>query len=750
MSFGWQALVLSLCVAGVLLGFALRMGYELRSVRAVLARARYLSIYSYQISLESEFWSLSHTKNSISLMIKGSYPSFRVSLPLIISFDWVSLTYRDESESDEVNDYSKCTLCTPLSDSKSIRIGFWMLELLDPVIKLKQFHGMYAYKKSGEYRDKCLSGSASGMIVEILKKLFSAESVEYSVKDAVGPSFDLEESIRLNAVGRCECQIPNFNEIVLSTESISITYMAGDSLRSYLESLATEFFVPFIPSPQRLKLNLSVRSRIASSLSFRDRTCIQSTVNIASRLSSTRRPSGSLGCLHFQIVADPFSGKLFSGSLHNFAEKGTSGGVRSLNAQIMVRGVTLVSVTCSGNDLLGCFSESGDWSLTARAQQVAVTLLDKTGSTSSSIVLLKAISLTGNPAKGLGVNLSLAEIDISARMLNKAVRVYLRLMSLFELPKLKDDLDDSSVTGQVISLTSVWNPVDPIFHHLQRKLLYGAQSPSILNESSLSTAPIAAAPDAMSRSTSATSLSVDGQERKSNVKNWKAMERIMFDSGNVFISWSIDQMIIRNKDALELKIPKIKVTSKISPTGQPFMTVCCDGFRVNENVEMNGGMRIWVDGHLTSEMSRVFCLIPPISIRFESKFAEAVEAYFLELVEVVKILNSRSTTATSAATTKEFIEFLQISSLQLELHAKEMLGVLALDKAMINLSRSSVYKSNGVVDAFNSLASQYREEVVGQWFSLLTRLDVAIGRPVSTARKLITDFFTRPESPNQP
>jgi hypothetical protein len=86
--------------------------------------------------------------------------------------------------------------------------------------------------------------------------------------------------------------------------------------------------------------------------------------------------------------------------------------------------------------------------------------------------------------------------------------------------------------------------------------------------------------------------------------------------------------------------------------------------------------------------------------------------------------------------------------LKLELHAKEMLGVLALDKAVINLTRSSVYKSNGVVDAFNSLANQYREEVVGQWFSLLTRLDVSIGRPVSTARKIIRNLFGRPESPS--
>jgi hypothetical protein len=180
------------------------------------------------------------------------------------------------------------------------------------------------------------------------------------------------------------------------------------------------------------------------------------------------------------------------------------------------------------------------------------------------------------------------------------------------------------------------------------------------------------------------------------------------------------------------------------------MTVCCDGFSVNDNIVMNGGMRIWVDGQLSSEMSRVFCLIPPVSIRFETKFAEVVETYCLELVEVLKLLNTRNPLSqTGATTTKQFIEFLQISSLQLELHAKEMLGVLALDKATINLSRSSVYKSNGVVDAINSLVTQYREEVIGQWFSLLTRLDVSIGRPVSTARRILADLFTRSETPSQ-
>ena len=225
----------------------------------------------------------------------------------------------------------------------------------------------------------------------------------------------------------------------------------------------------------------------------------------------------------------------------------------------------------------------------------------------------------------------------------------------------------------------------------------------------------------------------------------------MFDGGKAIVNLSVDKMDVRNKDSLKLELTKFKAGAKTSSIGSPFSTICFESLALNDNVHMNGGLRIWIDGSLSSESSRVFCLIPPVAIRFETQFAAAMEAYFLELAEVLKLLNTRTAaTAATTATTKKFIEFLQISSLQLELHAKEMLGVLALDKAMINLTRSSVYKSNGVIDAMDSLVSQYRQEVVGQWLSLLTRLDVSIGRPVSTARKLIsgiTDMFTRSDTP---
>lgn len=234
---------------------------------------------------------------------------------------------------------------------------------------------------------------------------------------------------------------------------------------------------------------------------------------------------------------------------------------------------------------------------------------------------------------------------------------------------------------------------------------------------------------------------------ENNLKNWKSMERVMNEGGRILVSLSIEKVEVKDKTLLTFIANRLKVSSKISSLGSPFTNICLDGFAVNDNVVASGGLRIWIDGSIASETSRVFCLIPPISIRFDPKFAALVETYLLEIVEVVKLLNGKPPTSQApAAETTRFIEFLQISSLQLELHAKEMLGVLALDKAMINLTRSSVYKSNGLMDAIDSLISQYKEEVVGQWLSLLMRLDVSIGRPVSTARKIIggiTDLFTR-------
>jgi hypothetical protein len=232
------------------------------------------------------------------------------------------------------------------------------------------------------------------------------------------------------------------------------------------------------------------------------------------------------------------------------------------------------------------------------------------------------------------------------------------------------------------------------------------------------------------------------------------MERIVSESGGSIVSCVIDRLIISTaagpitptEDILTLTVLKLKITAKESTIGSRFTSFNCDSITVNDNVSTGSpesGLRIWIDGDLSSDQSRVFCLIPPISIRFDPKFAAIVEKYFLEIAEAFKCLPNKSYGSSSA---RKFVEILQVSSLQLELHAKEMLGVLALDKAMINLNRSSVYKSNGLVDAINSLVGQYKADVASQWLSLLMRLDVSIGRPVTTARKFIggiSEYFTK-------
>jgi hypothetical protein len=271
---------------------------------------------------------------------------------------------------------------------------------------------------------------------------------------------------------------------------------------------------------------------------------------------------------------------------------------------------------------------------------------------------------------------------------------------------------------------------DPNYRLIQQKYLTAPATPAQT-----------ASPKPMSRSSSTqSSLSDVSVPSGAMLKNWRSMERAMTDNGRVLISLSIEKLEIRDKSVLRIILNKLKISSRISSIGSPFTNISFDGFSVNDNLMASGGLRIWIDGNISSDKSRVFCLMPPISIRFDPKFAAIVEKYLLEIIEVLKPLNRSPST-----TTNQVIEFLQVSSMQLELHAKEMLGVLALDKAMINLTRSSVYKSDGVVDAISSLMSQYREEVVGQWLSLLMRLDVSIGRPVSAARKIIggiTDLFS--------
>ena len=353
-------------------------------------------------------------------------------------------------------------------------------------------------------------------------------------------------------------------------------------------------------------------------------------------------------------------------------------------------------------------------------------------SSSDNLVHAKQVSVVGSESKGLSFLSNSLEVDASPRMVNKVVRVWQKMAKLVETTVDTTTVPTPPLTPQTCSTpptphTPLFLISDPNYLRLQQRFL---------------TSPI---------SSSRAGLALTG------VKNWRSMERFMHDAnGKVLLNLAIDRIQVRDQANLGIHINKLKLVSKVSPMGTPFTAVNIDQFAVHDNIQCGGGFRIWIDGHLTSAQARVFCLIPPIAIRFDSKFAAIVERYLLEIAEILKMISS-SAKPTSTSTTLKFIEFLQISSLQLELHAKEMLGLLSLDKAMINLSRSSVYQSNGVVDAVNSLASQYREEIVGQWLSLLMRLDVSIGRPVTTARKIfggITNLFRKenslPEFPPSP
>jgi len=380
-----------------------------------------------------------------------------------------------------------------------------------------------------------------------------------------------------------------------------------------------------------------------------------------------------------------------------------------------------------------------EWNVSTRAQSVRISILS-----SDRIVVGKVLSVAGSNKKGVSIFFNTIECDVSPRMIGKIVRVYSRLITVLDLG------GSNSATPPRNTSTSpheMDGPSPPIFSP--------AVSATDLNFLILTRKKFNTTPQLKRSASSASNLNHENSSILStgsgaavyrDVRNWRCVERMMV-SGKVLMSFHVERVHVCTRMDLELVINKVKITSKISSIGSPFTSFNCDSISVNDNITTGSGMRIWIDGDLSSNQSRVFCLIPPIAIRFDPKFAGTVEKYFLDIADALKGLRSYG-----SSSARKFVEVLQVSSLQLELHAKEMLGVLALDKAMINLNRSSVYKSNGLVDAMNSLVSQYKVDVAGQWLSLLVRLDVSIGRPVTTARKLIggiSEYFTKGNDDDQ-
>ena len=684
-----------LCGISLAVGFLWRIGYEFHVVRSILARARYLTIYRYEISLESKFWRIQHGDELSQMCISGSFPRVTRILPLNIHMDWISVLYQDDSFIAASKDFSNRVISLPSLHPWVRYVGTEFLRILRPCLSVNKVESTYTYFSSILGRKTKTIGSLSGLDVDINNRSCKSGNFELVLANETHGDGMFRDYAKLSVGGPCECRLKRLDEVDVVVTSIDISYFPADTLSSFIDHIReySSLDSPIsIPSRTRVKCHLAVREKIHSNISFEDKCSFQATMNL-SHQSCGRRLS-SLGNtttgLFISAIVDPFSLKCFKLSIHQYANKG-----KNILFQALVRGVSLVAISCSGCNVIGDLDDEGTWNLNCRTNQIAMTLLDKTGSTADSIVMLKNFSVSGTETKGISVVISQADLDISARMLNKAIRVYLRLMTLISGPAVEDA--SSFHTTPIVS--SLLTHADPNFALLQKKYWSSMSSPSTppLNESMSTATP--APSESMSRSTSSMSVT---QADSGNVKNWRAMERIMFEGGKVLMSFAVDQIVFKNKDLIQVSASKLKTTSKISSTGSPFTTVCCDGFAVNDNVIMNGGLRIWIDGNVSSELSRVFCLVPPISIRFDSKFAEIVETYFLELVEVLNVMNRKNAGSSSAANTKQFIEFLQISSLQLELHAKEMLGVLALDKAMINLTRSSVYRSNGVWGALKA------------------------------------------------
>ncbi len=739
---GFQLLVVLVGAFALIIGFLWRIGYEFRAFRAVLSRARYISIYNLEISLEKGFWTVNRKGNDYTVKLRCSYPTLCSVFPLRMTFDTCGMLYRDDSWAPISSDYSTAKFVVPQPTGWVRGLLRECVRVLKPVMIFGLMECVYVYNDSKSCKIRrlvCKVETANVGIENVRCDSKRCEIVAYECPK----TGDLErEKARFLCSGPVCLTARRTNEFDVVLHSVDTTYHSEETLRSFHEALTGRDKDPgLIPSVFRVKASVLVKNKLSTNLFFEDKSSLQATVHL-SQYGATRRPSttGDVSGFYMSTCFDPFSGKLFQVSAHNYSSKDCLTGIRHIGLQLLVRGVSFVSAVATGSNFLGEYKEDGGWNFSSRSTSITLTLLDKTRSPSESLLNVKGFHLQGSDDRGVALTTSELDIDVSARMLSKGLRVYLRLMSMITGPT--EEETPQTCTPLVSALLS---NTDPNYALLQRKFLTSMSTPSTppLNESSISTATPGPS-ECMSRSTSLMSVS---QSDTNNVKNWKAMERIMFEGGKVLMSFAVDQVVLRNKNFINLNASKFKTTSKISSTGTPVTTVCCDGFSVNDNVIMNGGLRIWIDGTVTSESSRVFCLVPPVSIRFDSRFAEIVENYFLELVEVLKLVNRRNSNIPTADTTKQFIEFLQVSSLQLELHAKEMLGVLSLDKAMINLTRSSVYKSNGIWDALETLTTQYREDVVSQWFSLLTRLDVSIGRPVSTARRLITDLFGRSESP---
>ena len=684
----WTIILVLSCLGIIVIGFCLQMGFEFTRFRSVLSRARYLSILDYQLALESKFWKISKSIGGNTVLITGSYPRIVKGLPFILFFDRLNVCYRDEDDPAVVADYSQMMNFPAVHRWIQI-LSSYILRILSPEVHFHSIDLLYSYK----YMQSEFESNFASVRIHLATR--SVHTGVSSCKLYQKKSEFLAVSLPVGCV--YEKNLLTFDSVVFDSyfdtiEDIELLILSF----SQSSSLA--------PTTPHLGVNMMLKSCSV-------RLHLQSK-NLVLILNLEPRNGG----LFLSTVWDIHTMSIFSFEFHNFDIDRRG---KQISFMLTHNLTSVISLHCYDCKCTADY-KSKTYNLNFQIKNSVASLLE------SKFIQIRNISIIGSDSHGISLLLPNVYFDVSPRIVARIVRVYLKLSQIFSEPQ----------------VNNIFKPVVSDLNYMLLMQKFATPTPSLT--------PQVSATDLAQRVSSTpplTASTVTAKLSSREAKNWRSMERFVHEKGRAIFNLCVEKLIVK-QDELVLQIDKLKIVSKISSIGSQFTSINLDKFSINDNIVSKhltkGGFRIWIDGSLASVQAKVFCLVPPIAIRFDSKFAGMVERYFLEIVDIIKPV-SRSNMSS------KFIEFLQISSLQLELHAKEMLGVLSLDKAMINLSRSSVYKSDGVLDAVQSLAGQYREELVGQWLSLLMRLDVSIGRPVSTARNLIggiTNFFRNGASTN--
>jgi hypothetical protein len=730
---GWTIFLCLVAVGIVLVGFAWRMGYEFSKLRKIVSKARYLSIYGYQIALEPGMVRIHCTLSSQVVSFAFAYPTILTLVPFAVVLPSLIVDIEDVSEETSIRDFSDYKLEFPTMKPWVRKTLRFVISACEPCVRVLNFE--YSYKSS-TFSSSPLIAKFTNSSLDISNMRFvTEERATISVSTSTG--FRRPNDSCLISIDRFQCRLnPHNFEVDVSCETVSVHYSVHDTVQGLIDRMTNlvndHSLSPLIPSQSKLRFITRIQSQVQfvmdSVTSNSSMEVCMSTKNGAKNMSSS-----SLRGIYANIEMDPFSGFIYNFAIHNFNDSRNNRTVSSLaiSSILRVQNIPILHANFSNVNTIIDSSQSGgnEWNCSTRIGAIQVAVLSVDPST-HRVCNLKQISVVGNSARGLSVSVTHIEIDASPRMLNRLVRVYSKLTGLVggeSLPNLtcKDEAAISSFTPLVIA--------DRNYLLMQKKFF---SSPSTTLQRSESSSTIGGG------------LNDSTMSSSRDLKNWRYMERIQSseaefstssNSVNSRLLCSIVSGTLRIDMGNDLftEMSTIKLTMKTSSIGTNFTSFNCDSVVVNDNIKSDAtssGFRIWIDGDLLSDQSRVFCLVPPVAIRFDPKFAGIVERYFLDVAEALKGMSKISSSSTTA---RKMIEVLQVSSLQLELHAKEMLGVLSLDKAVINLNKSSVYKSNGFLDAVNSLATQYRADVTSQWLSLLMRLDVSIGRPMSTARKLI-------------